>query len=510
MNRKIKKECESGCEFILPDYMGDIKKLLMSSAKVIPTGKFVGEGSLEISGVVEYEILYADSDNKLTAINTSSDFTEVLSICGDSYIDSAEETRISNLKIRITGPRKMLLKAELESSVSISEENPFVVEGDAFADEEKAEKCTRVINYSSSIFKKSGEREYAEVAEKFSETEPDEIEVVAVSAAVHVENAKAGDGEVLLKGRNIVSAVLKSGDRAAPFKIKKSIPFEEKLELDGVSADMLATASGFVSSVNIGLGSENGECVAVANIIAEYNVEVVENLSETVVTDAYFTDKETLNKYTDADYYKSLYAGTKELSFDVKGDKESLLLGDAKDVICACSEVRNTSAVISKNGCQISGEVILSGVACEVNVDGSVTYIPIKLQAPFEENVNIDCQLPDDAALEYSLSVSDTEIDMDSESLVARCTLSLRLSATQAHRIKRLASCESIESDEAARDKSTVTVYYPKVGERLFDVAKKYKTTSARIALDNKLSESALSSFDSADSLVGINKLIIR
>ena len=510
MNRKIKKECESSCEFILPDYMGDIKKLLTSSAKVIPTGKFVGEGSVEISGSVEYEILYTDSDNSLTAINTSSDFTEVFPINGDNYIDSAEQTRISNLKIRITGPRKMLLKAELESSLSICEEKSFSVEGDGFADQEKAEKCTCVINYSSSLFKKSGEREYAEIAERFAETEPDEIEVITSSATVHVESAKVGDGEVVLRGRHTVSALLKKGERAAPFKIKKYIPFDERIEVEGARADMLAVGSGFVSSVSIGLGSENGECVAVANIIAEYNVEVVENLSESVVTDAYFTDRETVNKYSVSSYSKSLYAATGELSVDIKSDKESLLIGEARDVIFASCEVKGSSLEISKNGCKIMGEILLSGVACEVNVDGSVTYVPIKLQSPFEENVNIDCQIPEDAALEYSLSVSDADIDVGADGIDARCLFSLTVFLSQEHRIKRLSSCERLEGGEATRDRSTVTVYYPKTGERLFDVAKKYKTTSAQIALDNKLSESALSSFDSADSLIGVKRLIIR
>ena len=67
MDRRIQKECESGCEYILPDYMGDIKKILMSSARVVPSGKLAGGGNVEASGVVEYEILYADSEGKLTA-----------------------------------------------------------------------------------------------------------------------------------------------------------------------------------------------------------------------------------------------------------------------------------------------------------------------------------------------------------------------------------------------------------------------------------------------------------
>ena len=200
MNRKIQKECESGCEYILPDYMGDIKKLLMARARVIPVGKFVGEGSLEISGIVEYEALYTDSEGKLTAINTSSDFSETFPVETERYVDSAEESRIADLKVRITGPRKIAMKSEVEVVLTLSEENSFRVAGDAFDGEKSIEKCTRVINFASSSFQKSGEREYAEVAERLGEADADSVETVAVSATSHVMGVKCLEGEVVIKG----------------------------------------------------------------------------------------------------------------------------------------------------------------------------------------------------------------------------------------------------------------------------------------------------------------------
>ena len=73
----------------------------------------------------------------------------------------------------------------------------------------------------------------------------------------------------------------------------------------------------------------------------------------------------------------------------------------------------------------------------------------------------------------------------------------------------RLYSCESVEGGSFEKDQSTVTVYYPKTGESLFDIAKSYHTTPRKIAMDNKLSERAISSVGAPDSLSGVKKLLI-
>jgi hypothetical protein len=53
-------------------------------------------------------------------------------------------------------------------------------------------------------------------------------------------------------------------------------------------------------------------------------------------------------------------------------------------------------------------------------------------------------------------------------------------------------------------------VYYPESKESLFSVAKKFHTTSAKIAEDNKLSAETLAGYNKDGTLSGVKKLIIR
>ena len=66
MNRKYEKECECTVEYILPDSLGDIKRVLFANARVIGDEKFVGEDGIESSGNVNFSLIYATGEGNLS------------------------------------------------------------------------------------------------------------------------------------------------------------------------------------------------------------------------------------------------------------------------------------------------------------------------------------------------------------------------------------------------------------------------------------------------------------
>ena len=78
--------CESTGEYSLPDYNGDVKKVLLVKAKAFPSGKFAGDDSLEFSGTVGYEVVYVDADNTVTHAEFSTDYDAAMRINSESYI----------------------------------------------------------------------------------------------------------------------------------------------------------------------------------------------------------------------------------------------------------------------------------------------------------------------------------------------------------------------------------------------------------------------------------------
>ena len=54
-----------------------------------------------------------------------------------------------------------------------------------------------------------------------------------------------------------------------------------------------------------------------------------------------------------------------------------------------------------------------------------------------------------------------------------------------------------------------ITVYYPTKNETLFSVAKRFHTSTVKVAKDNGITESVFSEENSGGSLSGVKKLII-
>lgn len=507
MNRKIEKECESSCEYILPDYMGDVKKLLIGRARVIPTGKFAGNDTVELSGSVEYDILYADADNKLTSVLTASDYEMSIGIDADSYRDVGEVLTVSAPVIRVTGPRKMSLKATVKGSFTVNEEKKIEVEGDAFADGREPELFTEELEYESSRFGKSGEREYAEEAERLRETDAENIEIVASSGSVRVTEARAVEGGVEIKGEIIMLAIIRT-DEQPPFVIRKTIPFTETVSIEGAAEGMTATAEGYITSATCNAGMDNGECVLVVSAIAEYTAEVSERCSMPVVADAYLKEARTENSYGQLEYLYPLHRSERELALSFKLPRSESGCDGIRDILSVCAELRSVELKADTGAAEFTGEAVINGVVCELNEAGGASFVPIKFRAPFSAKTDIGCALPEDAQLDYSLSPTDCTASLDGDYIYVDCKVRARISVLVQRRIKHLSSSTLLPGGEFKKEPSRITVYYPEAGESLFEVAKTFHTSPLKLALDNSLSESVVASDKS--SLAGVKKLIIR
>ena len=91
--------CESVGEYSLPDYNGDVKRVLAVKSKVHPSGKFVGEDSVEISGTVAYEVVYLDSENNITHADFTTDYDAAVKINSETYVDSDVTTSVAGCNL---------------------------------------------------------------------------------------------------------------------------------------------------------------------------------------------------------------------------------------------------------------------------------------------------------------------------------------------------------------------------------------------------------------------------
>ena len=206
---------ESTVDYVLPDYLGDMRKILFTDATLRPSGRFAGGDEVEFSGVVVYNVIYLDSENNLSSVEFTSDYDYSVKCSGESYNDSIASTRVSNYAVRLIGPRKISAKASLVGSVCLSENCTLSVSGNAFSGESTPEINTGSIDLRVSRLSSVTEREYAEAVARLDGAIVDEVSVIYPSVEVMVDELRPEEDTVSVKGRLRMCAMIKNADKTS-------------------------------------------------------------------------------------------------------------------------------------------------------------------------------------------------------------------------------------------------------------------------------------------------------
>ena len=317
MIKKFQKECESSGEYILPDYLGDVKKLISTSSRVVPSGQFEGDGVTECSGIVAYDVVYLDSENKLSCASFSSDYDFSLKKPSENYTDAYVMTELANFAIRLTGPRRIIAKSNVAAEICVIEKWGYEERGSAFSESEALEKITMELNVESAVKSEVLEREYAEEVASIEEISADEIEVITSSAYVRISESKPVNDGVNIKGELIVTAIIRTPDSSV-FAIRREIPFAETVSISGEGENASAIADVKVTSLSISANDSEGNSSLVANAIAEFSALAIFNEPTTVISDAYLKTRDTVSEYENVKIQSHIACETKSESTNVK------------------------------------------------------------------------------------------------------------------------------------------------------------------------------------------------
>lgn len=515
MENTFQKECgadavytESSCEYVLPDYQGDVKKILSAEAKVTPSGKFVGSSDVEFAGIVAYEVLYADSEGKLTNASFTSDYEVSLPISEEGYLDAAADTTVQNLSLRLVGPRKITAKCALATRVSVRESDTVETGGSAFSDGHTPEIEEKTVAIHSRTFGSGKEREYADEMARFEGIPPEEVEVIAAGGSVAVNHAEGVEGGVLLQGTITFTAIVRNGDQP-PFGIKKEIPFEEMIPIEGVAARDAATAGGRLTSVStaVNADAEGGSVVTVSGV-AEYSAVADGNTPIPVITDAYLKEAACDASYRDFRYREFLASTTESLTingdYTPKEDEDGL-----RDIFLATAEIRTSEKTVEKNLVTLGGDCTFRAVGCIVGEDGGVSYGTVKFTTPFSATVKLPIPLPDETKIECTVLPTDATVKLNGDTLEGECRAVCSLCAFEEKGVRVLDTLQAGTPYPDAGE-TTITVCYPSPEDTLWNVAKRYHTSVAKVAIDNALTEETVSRAGEEGSLTGVRKLFIE
>lgn len=475
---KTKAEQNIDCSITLPDYCAEIKRILKCTLipgvhSVSRTGDRVSAG-----GAIVIRVLYEGEKEKIDCYEKSLDLSvsaQMKDITDSMIITGKASTGYVNC--RATGQRKISVSGNVNVEFSAlcekSKEIPSQIDCDILQCKKERIKAEHLLCLGEKTFDMD---ETATVDKSL----PSIGKVLRQGAYVAIESKKAVSGKLLIKGElvcHIVYCPVESENKLQCFT--HTMPLSQIIDVEGIDDDMDLFVKCSVSQLVISVkndGDEGGRFVEFAARISA--VVMGSKVKEyEFIKDCYSTQGEIETEYALIDILCPLNSVKKAETV-----KETLDIGPSAKEICDIW-ISDIKTAMKGDGGRAKGNCIVSLCVLYLDEKGCPSYTEKELEflseVPLKESTeSLKCEF--DAAVK--------KVDFSSlQSGKTEVTLEL-LPEIRIWEVKSLRLVMNIEKSDSNSQNSVnpaLTLYYCNKGEKLWNIAKKYRTTVSAVKEEN-------------------------
>ena len=481
-------------EFSLPDYVPEIRKLLCTRAQALPESKYINEGgargTLEYSGTLTYLLIYTNDEGELCSLPLSSAY-EASTPLNDTPTQVYIDTSVDSVSARVIAPRKISLKSRLKSKIAVwsavDTEEKF--ENKSSADELFIERKEDTV---STISQKQISLTDIHVSDKLDMQGMQSPTPLWCDAFITVADAKPQSGTVSVRGSIRVKCICSNGGELV--SLTKTMPLAEEVPAEGALAGDRARINPRCVSLSISNEQNDESGQLFFDLTCELEGEVTRNVDYRLVRDCYSTKYETCEEYKTVDVYKSAKAQSAPFSINESIKRKSKDIEEIIDVIC--------DPVYEKS--EFKGGRALASGKLSITVIGrsggeNPEYLSESYELPYKYAIDIG-KGDGDYIARCNITTDEVSARLDGDKLSVSAQIYPAIEIMEKSKQKILASSSQKKDKEIKKDASCVRIYFPKEGDTLWEIAKKYHITEGRLKEQNDLS---------TDSVEDIKSLII-
>ncbi len=454
------------CDYSMPQYYPEVRKIISASATVLPDTKFLSGNSLEFGGTVAYNVLYIGEDSSLSSLVCTSDYSEKVTLPEEirAVDDTDIDISVSDCTIRVTAPRKISLKAKLTAQVRSDKEVPVsytVTVGEKPAD---MGICSTVKTLAKKIPTMSRRSAFQSCSATGEFNVAPGTKILSCPAVIDVREATPKSSAVMVRG-DISVKCLCFTDRGiyAPHKFK--IPFEEAVPFDGLGDGDTVCALGRVASLTL---SEEGEASGNFKAEAEFDLTCrsCRKYEVTVIEDAYSTAYDIAETRCNITPLSPIAAINTSLSVSGVGkrktrpEKNEYLIDIDLFPEITKAEVIDDKAVFTGK-CTAKAYIASDGdVICEE------FSLPIRFECPSvtRGEGEIICTA--------FCNATDSSARLEGDTIAVNGEVSMCLEACRKSNISAVVQLEADPTSKSRCDMPSIKVIYPEESERVWDIAK--------------------------------------
>lgn len=472
---------EVGCDYLMPDYQPEIRRLLRVRATVLPPATYVGAGKAEFAGAVRYDVLYAGNDGALYSASVSENYELSAPLATDADVDYSDELiaycdpTAELLTGRVTAPRKLSLRCRLRGQIrafgrrALGEQ--LVGEGAEGAIQrlEGEVSCLRLVPRATEPFTVS-----EELAADFGES----VRVVSGDAsAVIRETSVMGDG-VGCRGEVFLRLLVgRDGEDTPPVAVSRRIPFGVTVASDGFTLASVCRATACCTEVSVTV-AEDGRILA--DVSGSVSAEGHEAMGAHYTKDLYSTEQLTRAVFADYSFPATGQCIAGNFTQSLYEPLSAFGLAPDCEVIDADATASVEGVTFERGRFVVTGDTRLGLITREGG-----EYAAHDLTTPFR----FETEGAGGCGAFRSAEVVPLSVRARAEGgrLAVECEMAVSAHLCGEGRVTTLTRAELGEAVSHPRE---TVIAFPERGESLWSVAKRYHVPAGTLARNNAVAVS--------------------
>lgn len=467
-------------DLLVPDTKPDVMKIVRVDGNVYITSTEIMNGSIRVSGQIAYYIIYNSSEGEIRGVSTVYPFVKVIE---DKNITNVMKARIKpiikNIIYSLPNERKISIKTEVVFKYNLSEIGEVEILNRI--DDCKGLECKLVKDSFFNIMEYKKETFDTREDIIIEEGLPGINEILRVSTDIVNTEYKVSYNKILIKGEiktNIIYSAI--SDNKEIYSYETNIPFTGMVEFSNISDSSKFDIQYLIKNFDITLdtSSDNGRMI---NISAEVMADVM-----------MYEEKEI-------EYIEDFYSKEDNLEYDTN----NVAIVKNKETIQKTINLKDNIGVVPDGARLLDYTVDISNLATKIS--GSNVYIngniKINLMYELQDSRKVESKTFDmlvDTTIELSKDIDEKYVNVNLElirgivrlngnSLEADVEMVAKIDVENVETINQVGNIKEEKMDTSMFD--SMNIYIVKKGDNLWNIAKKYKTSVAKIANINDLSD---------------------
>lgn len=479
---------ELNTDLSLPDYLGEVSRLLWVRPHVSAPTRFLGGGNAEFSGRICYHALYAGADGRLYCADAEDTYSFNVPTSAPRA-DLLSVTLFPDVMVgRVAAPRKLSFRCKMHAHVCGYGEKSV----ETVLPPEAGEDVCRLWDMTECGKILLGE---GEIAEAYGEVDAEGMRVLTSRAEVFLPEVSAHSGAVQGRGEVIVTLLCQKegseeGKVSLPRAITHRLPLAFEVPLDGVGVDHEVRALATVEDIRV---VENGGKLSVAVRVLPW-VEAICREPVAYTKDLFRPRHDTECHHSEERCFLPGVFGNKNFSISGNFPFGAVGMPEGASVIDAVAE-----AEVKEEDCDGKNVSLTGDIHCHVLFSDAGEFGTGEVSVPFRvvmggcfEELSVKATVPSVCvrAERGSLRV-DAELQVSVAGLVFQTIAPV--------------SDASFKPRESGLE-ADLLLCYPAPHESLWEVARRYAVAPAEIAAQNGIDTEDM---DDRKALSGVPFLMI-